>query len=221
MLSGDIRQLISNSDEQNVFWRSLLQQLNNIGGDTRDLNRLVSDAKGDKEIILQIAKLAMGQIWGLVAKTRKLSLTPSDFEIPAKEFSNSFTGIGRNASAERDFTESKPKGPCEYRLHHYLTPQRTDELILAKNEEHAGWRELLAYVVDLQAYDIRGRHILAVGSRLVDTRPIPPDLKIPIFPCATTFDDSANVWMSWKGVENTEKDRLGLDCFYLIRVYPD
>lgn len=210
--------LLTDSDERNTLWHALLQSLQDHGGKIQHLNNLLTDAKNEGRVVGELAKLIVGNIWKLAEKPIDLGLTENDFR--DADFLRKYPGI---VLQPYEFSESKPKGPCTYMLHHFRRPRLFNEIVGGVFDpkydvrEHAGWRELVAYVSHIQSADICGCDIVAAGSRLI---PVEGGERGQnnAFPIARSYMPNS-ISVAWRGVERADVERFGGECFYLVRVY--
>ena len=212
--------LITNGDEWNVLRRTLMQSIHDHGGGTNHLNRLLEYAKTVRVLTDEIARLIVGPIWQLVLG-EPVALEPIDFDAPAKGFCNHYRHLnimpGLNDFDEKYWVTTRPRKPCRYRLFHYSRTPEFDQIVNTfqsppESREHAGWRELLAYVSMVPLSHLVGHRILAAGTENKAEYP-----RTGMFPCAWNYDDRWTV--GWKGVKRHDKEKFEVDCFYLIRVY--
>ena len=226
---NSLTNLITDFDEHNNLWRALMQSVHDHGGGTRHLNGLLSDAKGPRLLVDEIAKLMIGKIWQLAEQRVDLGLDEySNFECPAKEFLSRYPNLKIHPGVVEQFergqwSETAPKEPCEYQLLHFRQPPLFSEVVSEPGPyrnptEHASWRELIAYVSRMKWDDFCGCRILAAGSRnLTYDSTQKRKVEGPIFPCVDGFEDGISV--GWKGVKRPETEKFEVNCFYLIRVY--
>jgi|GEM_PF-3508942 len=175
---NDLGALITNADEQNTLWRALLQSIYDHGGSRRHLDRLLFDAKQEKVLTDQIAKLVVGPIWKLVEESVDLGLCDDDFKCPVGEFEGRYSNIDvcldRDAVLKResginpharhpDDNATRPKKPCRYRLHYPGHGHQHSDL---DDIDHASWRELVAYLSLQKDFEICPFLIIAAGLQL-------------------------------------------------------
>lgn len=221
-----LKQLITDSDEQNTLWRALMQSMHDHGGSTTHLDALLDDAKCPRLLLDEISRMVIGKIWKLAEEPIDLGLTDNDFQCSPKEFLARFPNIEpyKNAGfAAGCWSETKPKEPCRYRLYHFGHDTLFSEIVTCfepnrSPEEHASWRELIAYVARLQTADFCGCPILAAGSRLFQSdHPNKSLVESTIFPVSIGSDRGVDV--AWRGTKHPDTDKFDTKCFWLIRVY--
>lgn len=215
--SKSLRGLIADFDEHNQLWRVLLQAIHDHGGQTPHINALLTDAKGPRLLINAFAKLIVGKIWEYEKTLVDLDMKEGDFSCASEEFLARYEHLQVSPDIGLDeggtYSETIPKRPCRYRLYHFSRPMSLAEVRgafqrLGCLEEHAGWRELVAYASLLRTEDLSGCRILAAGS-----------LRSSAVPVIQKSHDE-DICVAWQGVDNPVQHRFGHECFYLVRVYP-
>lgn len=167
--TGDDRELISNLNELATVFQALTQAITDNGGNMGTLNKLLADAKGNRKAITQLARSLVGKMWELVEQPVNLELEDFHFECFPRDFEKMYPGLAFDSVAtSRAFSDTRPSGPCRYRLHHFGRKMLAEEIYSAldddPNLEHAGWRELTAYVFKLKLGDFKDNPIFAAGS---------------------------------------------------------
>ncbi len=220
MFDSELRALISNGDEQTFLWKNFLQLLEDCGGSSHHLNRLLKnakDTKGDANLLEQFAKSVVGPIWKRVESPISLPFVSTQQSF--SDFCDHYKGLGirihpnfLEGNAE-DWTDDPPQGHCHYRLVH---PQlrMTFQEILDMPVNHAGIRELFAYVAEMDAEEFSNCDIIAANSRLQGVA----DCDSRIFVKASANHDSGQAFISWQGFKR-EEDRCRSDLFCLVREY--
>ena len=226
--------LLSNSDQQNMIWRSLLQSFIDHGGSSRHLDKLLADANGDRKLIDLLVKQVIGSIWRIVQYPISITNldTTIDFECSARTFLGYYPEMNphpdhfADRSGKAEYTETIPSRPCKYRLVHFSKPPSfldITEYRHGDNEEWAGWRELFAFANHQRNEDWSNYRILAPGSLSIDRYESRQQKKVvtsKMFPVAVN-DREGKVDLSWRGFKRPETDRFDTQLFYLARVYDD
>jgi len=171
-----LEEILAESDETHLIFRVFLQKLNDRGGNIGRLNRLLDSIKGDKKLIDAMAKAVMSDIWKMADTPVKLWLKAEDFEIPASEFLSRYPDIKINLDLCELENNPKPGGRYQYKLWHFLKHVSSNEIVGGMNiwsgnrPEHAGWRELVAYVSMFPENDFSDCEIVAGGSNRLNNQ---------------------------------------------------
>jgi len=221
--------LITNGDEQNVLWRTVLNSLVNHGGGMQHLNGLLADAKGKRELTNRIAKLVVGKVWELTEQSVDLGLAEKDFHCSPREFLARYPKVSIHCALDLvggKCVDSIPWAPCQYRLFHFGGPvlfRKASSKIpssafagLPKGAvvEHAGWRELLAYVHRLKGSELCTCSILSGGSPISGENSFPAAQEHPI-----GNPRGEEITLVWRGVKRPKTEPFWTDCFFLVRIY--
>jgi len=222
-----LQSLITIGDETNRLSRAFLQVLYDQGGSPEDLDRLITDAKGEKAILTKFARILIGPFWELADK--RLHLDPIDFQCPASEFRARYQNLvktdgvlshpGKDDDALWGETESAPARPCCYKLLHLPKPLLFDK-VLAQKEEFAGWRELVVYLalVDrlypLALKDQQRFSVIAAGSSCIHNL---SGSLCRVRVCGENIN--GKIVVHWDPIWCPNDDKGSPDDFYLVRVY--
>jgi hypothetical protein len=222
MFNESLESLITNSDEQSLFWRTFLQSLQDHGGNTVHLNDLLADAKKSRELVDRMAQMTIGKVWELAKSPVNLDQELGDSELycAPRDFLSRYPKIRVFPDLKlnsMNYTESLRTRPCLYQLFHFKRAVTFEEVINQCPYEHASWRELVAYVSRLESKDLCGCPILSAGSRnVLSIEPTGIVTTGTTFPAAFRFDTSIEI--SWRGVKRIS-DRFGREHFFLVRIY--
>lgn len=214
--SSSLKTLIAESDEQNLLWRKFIQTVRDSGGDTDDVNYLLSDAKSSNLFISEFVQMVR-MYWKLTHESK--ALPEIDFECSARDFVLRYKNVKFHPNMDfRVYKEQKVSVPCGYRLHQFWEPQLNYDLVHAFDRDrsiaHASWRELIAYADYMRQYEPKiGRTILAVGSPNIE-RVGDETTELPIYPSVSHLDSH----ISWRGVKRPESEKFPTDLLYLVRV---
>ena len=221
MFQGAISTILSNGDEQQFVFRTLLQTIEDHGGDTSHLEKLLADAKEDRILFSTLAKLLIGPVWNLVENTG-IDLGEVDYDCGEGEFFSQYPRVERTGAESRMtcWSESRPEGSRTYRLAHIGRRLDYDGVMAlsARNGgpyDFAGWRELAAYGHYLPPGTLGRMQVMAPGSELM-SRGGSSGKGCEIFPVIDQL--SGNTAFSWKGLDRRHGEKFDLKTFFLIRV---
>jgi len=209
MAFSDLNQLVTDASEINSLIVALAQTIEDNGGDINHLNQLLDDAKGDRVLLTQLARRAIGPIWDLAENP--FSLPAIDFKKPLRKFLEELNGaqadIHENVSS-CPWSEPLPSFRCQYVLKH--VPRRLSlEDILALDWPHAGVRELAVFANTMQPEQLSRCVVIAAGSRTDGPG------KGPFASASAGF---GKISLGWRGFKRPESQRLDMRNFYLVRV---
>ncbi len=172
MFKADLETLLTNADEANNLFRSLIESIGSQGGNIAHLNLVLKDAKGARKLLDAFAREAIGNIWKLAFRT--IDIGPVDFGCPAEDFLEKYPQVdvqpGSTPYQGSGWSENAPGRSVGYHLFHSSTPVRISEVFAWEKAgivEHAGWRELVAYaakLVELGLLNLSTCAILGAGS---------------------------------------------------------
>lgn len=217
----ELQDLVELAAAQGDFWKAFLQSLADIGGSTELLNRIVANARGDREILKRWLRQLM-PIWDLVGQREGLTVL---FEFPIRDHESSMVtpvSIQSAALSTDGYSWSEDPPPAggtffEYRLHHFGEVQTHSGMRnhLPEGLVHAGWRELLAYLCLFTPESIEGGVIVAGGSYHLLNESYITDYDFT-FPCARSEGDS--IVVDSISIDDDQR-RFGNEHFFLVRDY--
>lgn len=172
---GDIT---SYGTEQHTVWKALLVAVQQHGGMSADLDRLIDDAESEGCLVSEVAKMVVGRLWRYTEKP--FNLGPVDFDCSVEEFADRYQRLGgmtsyriHNKKDEQAWATTGPKSHCLYQLRHFREPKPYSDIFqeLKGSEksrlDHAGIRELITFASLLKQSDLGPNNELVTSRRVV------------------------------------------------------
>jgi hypothetical protein len=228
------QRLLTICDQQNSLWRSFLQALIDNGASDVHLDALVKNTLQGRGLFNEFARKVIGPIWDRVGQ--KCDLGPIDFAKPLKSFAADFPQVGVNSHVYTGSPEwlgsvdTAPDKPFDYyTLIHFQRPVHLKDIYVSADDlgkaitapfdlgvrvEHAGIRELIAYVARMEASDFSHCTICAAGSWQKENK-TPPRLLF------AGEEESWAGYVSWYSMPGGEAVQavIRTDHFFLVRVH--
>jgi|GEM_PF-5910824 len=223
--------LMTNMNELGTLLSALIKSLQDHGGDQRDLNHLLSDAKNSRERIDSFVKKLIGPVWDLTEK--ELNLGDTRIDLSADEFIGLYSShidceLNQHLGNYHSLVNDKPpRGKYNTRLAHGGPRPRSFQSVLGMYNqhsaiEHADWRDLMLFASFIHhSWPPGWFHSLIIAAGSIHTFEVDDGKEqcVPAFAVLDYGDPKKRI--DWTGVRSidTSVKIFGPEYFYLIRVY--